>query len=111
MAGRPGSRSRCTFTRRSDRCRRCSSTALESRVYIVRANFASPRNPGTSSIINDEGQTVRQLGSGAWVLVGDIDLTTLRKTRAAWNPVYGLPYRYPPAYKRLRGNAAGPAKP
>jgi predicted amidohydrolase len=86
------------------------TTALENRVDIVRANFASPRNTGTSSIINYEGQTVRQLGSGAGVLVGDIDLTTLRKTRAAWNPVYGLPYRYPAAYKRLRGLQSGSAE-
>ena len=83
------------------------TTALENRVYIVRANFASPRNTGTSSIINYEGQTARQLGGGPGVLVGDIDLTTLRKTRAAWNPVYGLPNRYPAAYKRLRGLQSG----
>jgi deaminated glutathione amidase len=86
------------------------TTALENRVYIVRANFASPRNTGTSSIINYEGQTVRQLGSGPGVMVGDIDLTTLRKTRAAWNPVYGLPNRYPSAYKRLRGLQSGSAE-
>jgi predicted amidohydrolase len=83
------------------------TTALENRVDIVRANFASPRNTGTSSIINYEGQTVRQLGSGSGVLVGNIDLTALRKTRAAWNPVYGLPNRYPAAYMRLRGLQSG----
>jgi len=35
------------------------------------------------------------------VLVGDLNLTALRKVRADWNPVYGLPNRYPAAYKRL----------
>jgi predicted amidohydrolase len=87
------------------------TTALENRLYLVRANFAAPRNSGTSSIINYEGQTVRQLGAQPGVLVGDLDLTALRRARAAWNPVYGLPYRYPPAYKRLRGNATGDPKP
>ena len=51
------------------------------------------------------------LGEQPGALVGDLDLTTLRKKRAEWNPVYGLPYRYPSAYKRLRGNATGAAKP
>ena len=78
------------------------TTALENVVYIVRANYGAPRNTGTSSIINYEGQTVQQLGDQPGVLVGDLDLTALRNKRAEWNPVYGLPYRYPPAYKRLR---------
>ena len=87
------------------------TTALENVVYIVRANYGEPRNTGTSSIINYEGQTVQQLGDQPGVLVGDLDLTALRNNRAEWNPVYGLPYRYPPAYKRLRSNTADPAKP
>jgi predicted amidohydrolase len=87
------------------------TTALENRLYIVRANYAAPRNTGTSSIINYEGQTVRQLGDRPGVLVGDIDLTALRKIRATWNPVYGLPYRYPAAYKRLRGTPMGNPNP
>ena len=86
------------------------TTALENRLYIVRANFATPRNTGTSSIINYEGQTVRQLGDQPGVLVGDLDLAALRNTRAAWNPVYGLPNRYPTAYKRLRELLTGTAK-
>jgi predicted amidohydrolase len=86
------------------------TTALENRLYIVRANFASPRNTGTSSVIDYDGRTVRQLGDRPGVLVGDIDLTALRKTRAAWNPVYGLPNRYPAAYKRLRELQAGSAR-
>lgn|GEM_PF-1701971 len=83
------------------------TTALEDKLDIVRANFASPRNTGTSSIINFKGQTVHQLGSSPGVLVGDIDLTALRKARAEWNPVYGLPNRYPSAYKRLHGFETG----
>jgi predicted amidohydrolase len=86
------------------------TTALENRLYIVRANFAAPRNTGTSSIINYEGQTVRQLADQPGVLVGDLDLSALRNTRAAWNPVYGLPNRYPSAYKRLRELLTGTAK-
>jgi hypothetical protein len=34
--------------------------------------------------------------------VGDLSLTALRKVRDEWNPVYGLPNRFPPAYKRLK---------
>jgi predicted amidohydrolase len=78
------------------------TTALENMLYIVRANYAAPRNTGTSSIIDYEGRTVQQLGDQPGVLIGDLDLTALRKSRAAWNPVYGLPNRYPAAYKRLR---------
>ena len=86
------------------------TTALENRLYIVRANYGAPRNSGTSSIIDFEGRTMHQLGDRPGVLVGDLDLTVLRKVRATWNPVYGLPYRYPAAYKRLRGNSTGDAK-
>ncbi len=85
------------------------TTALENQLYIVRANYAAPRNTGTSSIIDYKGETVRQLGDGPGVLVGDIDLTALRRARAEWNPVYGLPDRYPSAYKRLRGLQTGTA--
>ena len=63
----------------------------------------------TGSIIDYKGKTVLQLGDSPGVLVGDIDLTALRKARAEWNPVYGLPNRYPSAYKRLRGLQKGNA--
>ena len=85
------------------------TTALENRLYIVRANYGEPRNTGTSSIIDFEGNTVRQLTDQPGILVGDLDITALRKTRADWNPVYGLPNRYPVAYKRLRGSPADKA--
>lgn len=85
------------------------TTALENRLYIVRANYGEPRNSGTSSIIDYEGTTLRQLDDQPGILVGDLDITALRKTRADWNPVYGLPNRYPEAYKRLRGLQTGTA--
>jgi len=78
------------------------TTALENRLFIVRANYGAPRNTGTSSVIDFEGATLQQLGSAPGVLVQDIDIAALRKVRAAWNPVYGLPNRYPTAYQRLR---------
>jgi predicted amidohydrolase len=75
---------------------------LENRLYIVRANYSAPTSNGTSSVIDYEGATLQQLGAAPGILVQDIDLTALRKVRADWNPVYGLPNRYPPAYKRLQ---------
>lgn len=75
--------------------------ALENRVYLVRVNYGRPRNSGTSSIIDFEGATLRQLGGAPDVLVGDLDLAALRKVRGEWNPVYGAPYRRPDAYKRI----------
>lgn len=75
--------------------------ALENRVYLVRVNFAEPRNSGTSSILDFEGSTQDELDRSEGVLVGDLNLTALRKIRATWNPVYGAPYRRPDAYKRL----------
>jgi predicted amidohydrolase len=75
---------------------------LENRLYIVRANYSAPTSSGTSSVIDYEGATLQQLGADPGILVQDIDLTALRKVRAEWNPVYGLPNRYPPAYKRLQ---------
>jgi len=77
--------------------------ALENRVFLVRVNFGAPHNTGTSSIIDFEGSTQDELDRAEGVLVGDLNLTALRKIRAVWNPVYGLPYRQPGAYKRLRG--------
>jgi predicted amidohydrolase len=85
------------------------TAALENVVYIVRANYGAPRNTGTSSIIDFDGRTVRQLSDQPGVLVGDLDLTALREKRAEWNPVYGLPNRYPSAYKRLQESQPGPA--
>jgi predicted amidohydrolase len=75
--------------------------ALENRVFVVRVNYGAPRNSGTSSIIDFEGATQDELDRAPDVLVGDLNLTALRKVRAEWNPVYGAPYRRPEAYKRL----------
>ena len=80
------------------------TTALENRLFLVRANYGAPRSTGTSSLIDFEGTTLQQLGPAPGILLQDIDLTALRKVRAAWNAVYGLPNRYPTAYKRLRSN-------
>lgn len=75
--------------------------ALENRVYVVRVNYGAPRNSGTSSIIDFEGATQDELDRVPGVLVGDLNLTALRKVRSEWNPVYGAPYRRPEAYKRI----------
>jgi predicted amidohydrolase len=75
--------------------------ALENRLFLVRVNYGAPRNTGTSSIIDFEGGTVDELDHAPGVLVGDLNLTALRKVRADWNPVYGAPYRRPGAYKRI----------
>lgn len=76
--------------------------ALENCVYLVRVNYGIPRNSGTSSIIDFEGNTQGQLGREPGMLIGDVDLASLRKARAGWNPVYGTVYRRPEAYHRLR---------
>jgi predicted amidohydrolase len=76
--------------------------ALENRVFLVRVNYGAPHNSGTSAIIDFEGSTQDELDHAESVLVGDLNLTLLRKVRADWNPVYGPANRYPPAYKRLR---------
>jgi predicted amidohydrolase len=76
--------------------------ALENDLFIVRVNYAAPRNSGTSSILDFEGSTQDELDNVEAVLVGNLNLTALRKARADWNSVYGLPNRYPPAYKRLQ---------
>jgi predicted amidohydrolase len=76
--------------------------ALENRAYLVRVNFAAPRNSGTSSLINFEGATQDELDRAEGVLVGDLNLTALRKVRSAWNKVYGPANRYPEAYRRIR---------
>jgi N-carbamoylputrescine amidase len=75
--------------------------ALENRLFIVRVNYGAPRGTGTSSILDFEGSTQDELDHAESVLVGDLNLTALRKIRDDWNPVYGLPNRYPAAYKRL----------
>jgi predicted amidohydrolase len=80
--------------------------ALENRVFLVRTNFAAPRNSGTSSIIDYEGSTIDELDQAENVLVVDLNLTALRKVRAAFNKVYGSENRYPPAYKRIRAPEA-----
>ena len=77
--------------------------ALENRLFIVRVNYGAPRNSGTSSILDFEGSTQDELDNAEGVLVGDLNLAALRRVRNEWNPVYSLPNRYPPAYKRLRG--------
>lgn len=76
--------------------------ALENCLFLVRVNYGAPRNTGTSSIIDFEGSTMDELDHAEGVLVGDLNLKDLRKARADWNPVYGFPNRYPPAYKRLQ---------
>jgi predicted amidohydrolase len=75
--------------------------ALENRVFIVRVNYAAPRSNGGSAIFDFEGATQDTLASAEGVLIGDLNLTALRAIRAAWNPVFGPPNRYPQAYKRL----------
>ncbi len=75
--------------------------ALENRLFIVRVNYGAPRNTGTSSILDFEGATQDELDNAEGVLVGDLNLTALRKVRNDWNPVYGLANRYPAAYGRL----------
>jgi predicted amidohydrolase len=75
--------------------------ALENRVYIVRVNYGAPHNNGSSAIFDFEGATQDELGSEEGVLVGDLNLTALRKIRDTWNPVYGPAYRHPAAYKRI----------
>jgi formamidase len=75
--------------------------ALENRLFIIRVNYGAPRGSGTSSILDFEGSTQDELDHAESVLVGDLNLTALRKVRADWNPVYGLPNRCPAAYKRL----------
>lgn len=84
--------------------------ALENRVYLVRVNFAAPRNSGTSSIIDFEGSTVDELDQAENVLVGNLNLTALRKIRSAFNQVYGPANRHPAAYKRI-GAAGKPPSP
>jgi predicted amidohydrolase len=76
--------------------------ALDNRLFIVRVNYGAPRNSGTSSIFDFEGTTQDELDSDEGVLVRDLNLTALRKSRSDWNPVYGLQNRYPLAYRRLR---------
>ena len=78
------------------------SRGLENRLFIVRVNYGAPHGSGTSSIIDFEGSTQDELDNAEGILVGDLNLTALRKVRDKWNPVYGLLNRYPPAYKRLR---------
>jgi formamidase len=75
--------------------------ALENRVFIVRVNYAKPRSNGGTAIFDFEGATQDSLDSAEGVLVGDLDLSALGEMRATWNPVYGPPYRYPQAYKRI----------
>jgi predicted amidohydrolase len=75
--------------------------ALENCLFVVRVNYAAPHNTGTSSVLDFEGSTQDELDHAEGVLVSDLNLTALRKARDDWNPVYGLPYRYPSAYKRL----------
>jgi predicted amidohydrolase len=75
--------------------------ALENRLFLVRVNYAAPRNNGTSAIYDFEGATQDELDQRSDVLVGDLNLTQLRRIRAAWNKVYGPANRHPPAYRRL----------
>ncbi len=74
--------------------------ALENRLYLVRVNYAAPFNNGTSSIIDFDGSTQDELDRRENVLVGDLNITRLRRVRSRWNKVYGPANRYPPAYRR-----------
>ena len=76
--------------------------ALENRVFVVRAHYCTPHNNGGSAIFDFEGSTQDELDQREGVLVGNLNLTALRKVRAAWNKVYGPENRHPPAYKRIR---------
>ena len=49
---------------------------------FARVRYGQPRNSGTSSSIDFEGATLNQLGREPGVLVGDLNLTALRKARA-----------------------------
>jgi predicted amidohydrolase len=80
--------------------------ALENRVYLLRVNFASPRNSGTSSIFDYEGSTLDELDQAENVLVGDLNLTALRRVRSALDEVYGPKYRRPSAYRRIGATEA-----
>jgi predicted amidohydrolase len=75
--------------------------ALENRVFLVRAHYSAPHNNGGSAIFDFEGSTQDELDQKEGVLVGDLNLTALRKVRTTWNKVYGPANRYPTAYKRL----------
>jgi 5-aminopentanamidase len=75
--------------------------ALENRVYLVRVNYARPRNSGTSSVIDFEGATLEQLGAEPDIIVRDLDLEALRKSRLDWDNVYGSRYRQPKTYQRI----------
>jgi predicted amidohydrolase len=76
--------------------------ALENRLFVARAHYAAPHNNGGSAIFDFDGATQDELDQSEGVLVGDLNLTALRKVRSAWNKVYGPENRYPPAYKRIR---------
>jgi len=81
--------------------------ALENRVYLVRVNFAKPRNSGTSSVIDYEGATLEQLDDAPGVIVRDLDLAALRKARSDLDNVYGSRYRQPETYKRIQQTNTG----
>jgi len=74
--------------------------ALENRLFVARAHYAMPHNNGGSAIFDFDGSTQDELDEREGVLVGDLNLSALRKVRSAWNKVYGTENRYPPAYKR-----------
>lgn len=75
--------------------------ALENRIFLARAHYAAPHNNGGSAIFDFEGSTQDELDQKEGVLVNDLNLTALRKVRAAWNKVYGPENRYPAAYRRI----------
>lgn len=76
--------------------------ALENRMFIVRVNYGEPHDNGTSAIFDFEGAIQDELDRSEGVLVGDLNLSALRRVRAAWNKVYGPANCQPAAYKRLR---------
>jgi predicted amidohydrolase len=76
--------------------------ALENRIFLLRVNYSAPHNSGGSAIFDFEGSIQDALDQREGVLVGNLNLTALRKIRNAWNKVYGPENRYPEAYRRLR---------
>jgi predicted amidohydrolase len=78
--------------------------ALENQLYLVRVHYGASRGNGGSAIFDFNGATQDELGASEDVLVGDLNLTALRKRRDAWNKVYGPANRYAPAY----GHSAKP---
>jgi len=75
--------------------------AHENRLFIVSVNYGAPHNSRTSTILDLEGSTRDEVDNTESVLVGDLNLTAVRKVRNECNPIHGLRNRYPRACKPL----------